>query len=289
MFCLKNLYITEELINSDKTREFKEDMDNSFNVCVVPNSIEEFRAFAKEETELTGDSMLLSSNSEILNFARAIGIAALPCAENNLDDYVGYEFALQEYADMDADYIDKSYRRLRDIPWEILRTERMIIREETEDDLPELYKIYESEHIKRFIEPLLPDIEAEKEYVRKYRNYIYKMYEFGIWIAEDKDTHEIIGRMGLEPKTYEDNVEGVELGYIVGAKFLRKGYCMEGCRAILKYAKDVLNLPEIYVIIRTENVISQEIAEKLGFVYDTLIIDRNRIMKRYKIAFNGEI
>ena len=125
--------------------------------------------------------------------------------------------------------------------------------------------------------------------MEKYKKYVYRMYEFGIWIAEEKDTHELIGRMGLEPKTYEDDVKGVELGYIIGEKFLRQGYCMEGCRAIIDYARDALNLPELYVIIKPANEVSQIIAEKLGFIYEKDINDRNRIMKRYKIAFNEQI
>lgn len=289
MYYLKKLYITEELLNDKKAHDFKDDMRESFRVYVLPDRIEAFRQELTDIKDYDKESLLMSSVPELLNFARAIGVASIPCVNNDFDNYVGYEFALQDFAETQADYIDKSYRRLKDIPWEVIETKRMIIREETVEDLPALYKLYEGEHIKRFIEPLLSDIRAEEEYVEKYKKYVYRMYEFGIWIAEEKDTHELIGRMGLEPKTYEDDVKGVELGYIIGEKFLRQGYCMEGCRAIIDYARDVLNLPELYVIIKPANEVSQIIAEKLGFIYEKDINDRNRIMKRYKIAFNEQI
>lgn len=289
MYYLKNLYLTEDMMIGEKAQNFKKDMQASFNVIIVPEQLDSFRDYIKNDREIIDTGMIMSYSEEILKYARALGIAALPCLKDALDAYEGFEFVLDDYADMDCDYIDKSYRRLKDIPWNIIETDRMIIREETEEDVPALYRMYESEHIKRYIEPLCEDIEDEKNYVTKYRHYVYNMYEFGIWIAEDKITHKIIGRMGLEPKTYEDNVRGVDMGYIIDAAYLRKGYCMEGCMAILEYARDTLNLPEVYVIIRTDNEISQHIAEKLGFVYDRTITDRNRTMKRYKIAFNQGI
>jgi len=256
---------------------------------IAPCELDAFRDYIKNDRDIIDDGMVMSYSEEILKYARALGIAALPCLRGALDAYEGFEFVIDDYTDMDCDYIDKSYRRLKNIPWDILETDRMIIREETEDDVPALYKMYESEHIKRYIEPLCENIEDEKSYVKKYRHYVYNMYEFGIWIAEDKVTHKIIGRMGLEPKTYEDGIKGVDMGYIIDAEYLRRGYCIEGCKAILEYARERLNLPEVYVIIRVDNEISQHIAEKLGFVYDKTITDRNRTMKRYKIAFNQGI
>ena len=289
MYYLKNLYLTEEMLNDANMTEFKRDMEGSFNVIMVPDKLEEFREYIKSDRNFFEESMVMSHEEDILKYARALGIAALPCINDIFDTYDGFEFVLEDYQDMEADYIDKSYRRIKNIPWDILETERMLIREETEDDVPALYKMYKSEHIKRYIEPLCEKPDDEISYVTKYRHYVYKMYEFGIWIAEDKVTHQIIGRMGLEPKTYEDDVKGVDMGYIVDAAYLRKGYCMEGCKAILTYARDVLNLPEVYVIIRTDNEISQHVAERLGFKYEKTITDRNRTMKRYKIAFNQGI
>ncbi|MGN0169904.1 MAG: GNAT family N-acetyltransferase [Lachnospiraceae bacterium] len=226
------------------------------------------------------DALLLSDRREVLLAAQALGIAILAC-ELTAEQGEGFSMVAEQVWENDSDFLLKCYQREHNLPWEILRTGRLILREEWEEDLDRLYAMHAQPHIARFLEPLFPEREKEREYIVNYRRYIYGYYGFGLWHIIDKQTGLSAGRAGLNPKTYEDGVSGVELGYLIAEPFLRKGYCMEICKAILVYAKETLNLQEVYCLIRPDNEISIHIAKRLGFVFEREIEDNGQQMFRY--------
>mgnify|MGYP002869997011 CR=1 FL=1 len=57
-------------------------------------------------------------------------------AENNFWDV---RYLAMDLAQLDADYLDKVYRRDRGIPWDVLETERCFLRETTEADVDAFY------------------------------------------------------------------------------------------------------------------------------------------------------
>ena len=224
----------------------------------------------------------------------------LLCPDN---DYVRLgkeqQIAVLAYADMggfysfpDADFVMEGiqflsyrdlvrrYQRQKGLPWQIAETQRLIIREETPDDVEELIKIYESPSIRKYLEPLF-EVEKEKAYLANYYKYIYSFFEYGLWHLELKDSHETIGRAGLTPKSYDDGEKGAELGYMIAEKYQGQGYCMEACREIVRYAIEELELEQIYCLVRPDNEHSIRIAEKLGFVYEKESFSEGRTMKRY--------
>ena len=157
----------------------------------------------------------------------------------------------------DEDYLEKVYRRWNHLPLLIAETERLIIRESIPDDLKSFRLFYEEEKENPDIEPLGTEMEqALEDYIR----YQYPFWDFGLWSVEKRDTGEVIGRMGLE--VYEDKVE---LSYLIGRSFRRKGYASEAAAAILQYAGEKLELREVFLRTSGENLISRSLAEKLGF------------------------
>ena len=53
-----------------------------------------------------------------------------------------YPYAVEDLEEIDAGYLEGIYRRLAGEPWEILRTKRLLVREQREEDLDSLYEIY---------------------------------------------------------------------------------------------------------------------------------------------------
>lgn len=157
----------------------------------------------------------------------------------------------------DEAYLEKVYRRWKHLPLLITETERLIIRESVPDDFKSFIRFYEEEKGNSDIEPPGTEMgQALADYIR----YQYAFWDFGLWSVEKKDTREVIGRMGLE--VYEDKVE---LSYLVGRAFRRKGYASEAAAAILQYAREKLGLKEVILRTSKENVISRSLAEKLRF------------------------
>ena len=74
---------------------------------------------------------------------------------NSEDRFISnVKYVTDSLADCDDDYFNMVYSRQKGLPLEVLRTERTIIREICIDDLPELYRMYDDELIRKYLEPL---------------------------------------------------------------------------------------------------------------------------------------
>ena len=69
-------------------------------------------------------------------------------------------YCVERLSDIDAQYLDRVYRRFHNLPWEIAETPRVRIREITVEDVPQLYELYRDASVTAFMEPLFADKEA---------------------------------------------------------------------------------------------------------------------------------
>lgn len=150
----------------------------------------------------------------------------------------------------------------------MLDTERLYLREQTEEDLDRLYEIYSSENITRYMEGLYDNREEELEFTRAYIKNMYQFYGYGVWIVCLKENDEIIGRAGLSNRMV-DGINELELGYVIGEEYQGKGYAVEVCSAICRFAKEWLCAGKLVCFMRKENIPSIRLAKKLGFDYVT--------------------
>ena len=71
--------------------------------------------------------------------------------ENGRDASFGKtRFLAEQGQDLTEDYLERVYRRYAGLPWEILETERCILRETVEEDVEAFYRIYGEPSITRF-------------------------------------------------------------------------------------------------------------------------------------------
>ena len=148
--------------------------------------------------------------------------------------------------------------------------------------LDALFELYAGKGMTDYMEPLYP-YEEEREYQQAYIEQMYRFYGYGMWIVCDRNTGELIGRAGVEHR--EELGGELELGYAIGVPWQRQGYATEVCSAILTYVKEELMLPSVSCLIEEGNVVSEHLAQKLGFHYcETVQIDGKQ-MRKYKVAF----
>lgn len=179
------------------------------------------------------------------------------------DSLSGAEYVMECPEELDTDYLDRVYRRYRDIPWDILETERCIIRETTVEDVDSFFEIYRHSEITRYTEGLHTDKEQEKAYIQTYIDKVYRYFEFGTWTVIWKETGEIIGRAGLSVR---EGYELPDLGFVIGVPWQGKGIAYEICSAILQYGKEELGLEQVQALVMPENEVSLKLCGKLGFV-----------------------
>lgn len=181
---------------------------------------------------------------------------------NRNQDFSDFLFAVEEPDWLDADYQERVFRRLKNLPWNILETERCLIRETTVEDVDAFYEIYANPGITRYMEGLYPDPQQEKQYVKEYIEKVYTYYEYGVWTVVEKESGAVIGRAGL---SWRAGYEEPELGFLIGADWQRKGYAEEVCRGILEFAGSRLGFARVQALVQTENEPSLRLCSKLGF------------------------
>lgn len=206
---------------------------------------------------------------------------------NRERSFDGVKYAFEDPDALDAEYMEQVYRRYAGIPWDILETERCLLRETVEKDVPAFYKIYSEPSITAYMEDLFEDPEDELAYTRDYREKVYEFYGFGIWTVIKKDTGEIIGRAGC---TYREGYDDPEIGFVIGVPWQRQGYAEEVCRAIFEYAKEYLGFERIQAFVKEGNEASVRLCEKLGMRETERISLTDNYMEKAKgCAFDSAI
>lgn len=180
---------------------------------------------------------------------------------NSGQDFSEFTFAVEKPEELDAEYVEKVWRRLKGLPWDILETERLSVRETTVEDVDAFYDIYSESSITAHMEDLYSDVEEERQYVRDYIAKVYTFYEFGVWTVVEKASGAVIGRAGI---SYREGFEAPELGFVIGVPWQGKGYAKEVCSAILDYAREKLAFQEIQALVEPENTVSLHLCAKLG-------------------------
>lgn len=154
----------------------------------------------------------------------------------------------------------------------ILETERLCLREMTQADYGDLCKILQDEKTMYAYAHAFSDAEVQAWLDNQRRR--YREEGFGLWAMLLKDTGEMIGQCGLTLQDWEGR-RVPEVGYLLRRDCWHHGYATEAAMACRDYAFDVLNLDEVYSIIRDSNLASQAVARRNGMSV------RGTFVKRY--------
>ena len=197
--------------------------------------------------------VILSDENEALQAAKAAGRAIVGLWRENGEeeaadptDYSACLYLITDPEDADNTFLERVVRRHLDLPWIIAETDRLIIREFSPDDPLEVPSADDADGT-------FSDWSKREEY----RKHQYRFAECGLWALERRTDGVVIGKAGL--------TDG-ELGYHIYEPFLRQGYALEACRAIVEYGFETLELEEIRLRTKHSNIASRALAEKLGFI-----------------------
>lgn len=143
----------------------------------------------------------------------------------------------------------------------ILETERLILREMTQDDYGDLCEILQDKETMYAYEHAFSADETQ-EWLEKQISR-YKNDGFGLWAVILKTSGEFVGQCGITRQDIEGDTVP-EIGYLLKRKHWHNGYASEAAKACKNYAFDTLGFNKVYSIIRDNNYASQKIAERNG-------------------------
>lgn len=208
-------------------------------------------------------------------------VIALYHEANHTEDFSGTPYAVEDLFSMTYDSYEKAYERLAGLPWQILTTTRLTLRESTVSDVEDFYRIYQDSSITRYMENLFPDRNEERSYMKDYIQKIYGFYGFGLWSVIHTVTGIVIGRAGLSVR---EGYELPELGFVTDVAFQHQGYTYEICEAILHYAWEELEFPQVQAFCHPENTASLHLLQKIGFTYAGEVLLQDIPHARYIVS-----
>lgn len=145
----------------------------------------------------------------------------------------------------------------------ILETERLILQTWTLKDSGEFLKICSDAEVMKFIGDGKPySLEQANKFLIWAENY-QRENGFCRWKVLDKASGETVGSCGFV--RLQETGE-IELGYLFARKFWGKGFATEAARGCLQFGFEKLGFREIIALTDLENVASQKVLEKIGFI-----------------------
>lgn len=210
--------------------------------------------------------MILTDSQETALAACRRGIACVGYEDPKENRPLGgVSLVVQDLNHLTWTLLERAYQRRHQIPWEIGRTRRLLIRESIPEDFDALYDIYQAPGFCRHMPGMTGEREGEREYFQSYIRNRYPFYEYGYWTVLEAESGQVVGRAGLEEReSQKGNI--LEVGYAIGAPWQNRGYATEAMGQVLHYARVELEAEEVFAFIKPDNLASVKVAQKLGMV-----------------------
>ena len=149
----------------------------------------------------------------------------------------------------------------------ILETDRLILRDLQESDLPALIAMNQDSDVMQYF----PKPYSQAESLRLYQGIQdeVKAYGYSLWAVEEKTSQEFIGLVGLHHSDLRifAGKEAVEIGWRLRKEFWNRGYATEAAQACLDFAFQQAGLSEVYSFTSLLNQPSQKVMQKLGMEF----------------------
>lgn len=159
----------------------------------------------------------------------------------------------------------------------ISETERLIIRNWSEEDIAPYAKIIGDPEVMKFIGDGAP--RPYEEAIRAVKKYNGQIEDQG-WArfaVELKETNSIIGFCGFD--YYHDELD---FGWRLEKQYWGKGYATEAAKEVFRLGVEQFQFPRIVCISYKANVSSINVIEKLGFTFEKEFDFRgNGIVRQY--------
>lgn len=154
----------------------------------------------------------------------------------------------------------------------ILETERLFLREMTEQDFEALYRILgDAENMKHY--PYLFDEERVRGWIHRNIDR-YKTFGFGLWAVCLKESGEMIGDCGLTMQLINHQIRP-EIGYHIRRDLHRKGYAKEAASAVRDWTFANTPFGKVYSYMIKDNEGSRRTAMSYGCVQVDEYVDEN--------------
>lgn len=164
----------------------------------------------------------------------------------------------------------------------IIETERLFLREMTENDFDALYKVLADSDIMQHYPYTFDEARVSKWIQRNIER--YQIFGFGLWAVCLKETGEMIGDCGLTMQLINGQIKP-EIGYHIRADKQRNGYAREAAIAVRDWTFHNTPFQIVYSYMKATNEPSVKTALAYGCkLVDVFQDDENTLTKVFAIS-----
>ena len=164
----------------------------------------------------------------------------------------------------------------------VIETERLLLREMTEDDFPALYKVLADSDTMKYYPYVFDENRVRNWILRNIER--YRVFGFGLWAVCLKATGEMIGDCGLTMQLIGGEIKP-EIGYHIRGDEQRKGYAKEAAIAVRDWTFNNTPFNVVYSYMKYTNEPSYKTAISYGCrQVDEYKDDENEITKVFAIT-----
>ncbi|MBP4137884.1 GNAT family N-acetyltransferase [Flavobacterium geliluteum] len=149
-------------------------------------------------------------------------------------------------------------------PFPVITTERLLLKRITNEDVAEIFELRSNPETMKYIpRPLVKTTEDALEHITMIEDKIETNtgINWGITLKGNPKLLGIIGYYRLQPENYR-----AEIGYMLLPNYHGKGIIPEAINKLIDYGFDELHLHSIEAVIDPENLASEKVLQKCGFV-----------------------
>jgi RimJ/RimL family protein N-acetyltransferase len=148
----------------------------------------------------------------------------------------------------------------------VLETERLSLRRLATDDAEFILALLNEPSFLRYIgDKGVRNLADARHYILTGPVLSYERNGFGLYGVELKESRTLIGICGLVKR---ESLPDADIGFAFLPSHWSKGYAVESAAAVMKYAREVLQLKRILGITSLDNHRSIQVLEKLGLQFD---------------------
>ena len=163
-----------------------------------------------------------------------------------------------------------------------IETERLVLRELTDEDFDALYAVLADSDIMQHY-PYTFDEARVKSWIKRSKER-YEVFGFGLWAVVLKETGEMIGDCGITMQNINGTIKP-EIGYHIAKAHQRKGYAKEAARTCRDWAFENTPFRILYSYMKATNVASAATAMANGMVkVDEFMDEENETTTVYAIT-----
>ena len=148
-----------------------------------------------------------------------------------------------------------------------LETKRLILKRLEPSDFDRLLALRSDVEVMCYTGEGGPQTEEQVQQYLKFSLAYQEKHGLGFCTVFEKETEQFIGEAGLFHLLFDDSQTDMEINYHLNKKFWGKEYATEIVQSLLQWGFEHLSIPKIVATSYPENIASQKVLQKNGFVF----------------------